>query len=474
MGFSRLSPELNKQRKITLETSFILEYMPVAPENYTKVYLAGLSFASTDDNELEGIALVLNMETSAVWEAFNYWAAQGLVNVSPEPPSVEYLPVVPYSRRIKKYSKEKYKAFNDQLHAIIKDRNILPNEYDEYYNLMESYHIEDKALLTIIGYCIRLKGASITYPYILAVAKNLAHDGYTTYDRVQEKLSELDLYDKDLQAVIKALGLRRGADYNDRNMLLKWKNEYGFALETIIGVAKRVKKGGIQTLDMLLSRYCDNKLFSVREIDEFEANREKLYELTRRILKVLGLRYDSLDYIIETYLLPWTNMGFSAEVLEKIADYCFRRNIRELEGMNSTVNKFYKQGLVSADSISEFLQASIAADEEIKKLFAVMNISRSVTSRDRDFYRTWTHSWNISEELLLYASGLAKDKSNPMAYLNSILSSWYNGGIKTVEEAKKTGADKSQPHAPQQNFIERRLSAEELNAMFDRLDDDDV
>ena len=473
MGFSRLSPELNKQRKITLETSFILEYMPVAPENYTKVYLAGLSFASTDDNELEGIALVLNMETSAVMEAFNYWAAQGLVNVSPDPPSVEYLPVVPYSRRVKKYSKEKYKAFNDQLHALIKDRNILPNEYDEYYNLMESYHIEDKALLTIIGYCIRLKGASITYPYILAVAKNLAHEGYTTYDRVQEKLSELDLYDKDLQAVIKALGLRRGADYNDRNMLLKWKNEYGFALETVIGVAKRVKKGGIQTLDMLLSRYYDNRLFSIREIDEFEENREKLYDLTRRILKVLGLRYDSLDYIIETYILHWTNMGFNAEVLEKIADYCFRRNIRELEGMNSTVQKFYKQGLISLESISEFLTASLAIDEEIKKLFTLMNLSRSVASRDRDFYRTWTHSWNMSEELLSYAASLAKDKSNPMAYLNSVLSSWYGKNITTVEEAKKTSLPLAQQPA-QQNFIERRLSSEELNAMFDRLDEEDI
>ena len=186
MGFSRLSPELDKQRKISLETSFVLEYMPVAPENYTKVYLAGLSFASSEDNELEGIALVLGVDTNFVLEAFGYWAAQGLVNVCPDPPSVEYLPVVPYSRRRKKYSKEKYKAFNDQLHVMIKDRNILPNEYEEYYNLMESYHIEDKALLTIIGYCIRLKGASITYPYILAVAKNLAHDGYTSYDRVQE------------------------------------------------------------------------------------------------------------------------------------------------------------------------------------------------------------------------------------------------------------------------------------------------
>lgn len=474
MGFSRLSPELNNQRKITLETSFVLEYMPVAPENYTKVYLAGLSFASSDDNELEGIALILNMETSAVLEAFDYWAAQGLVNISREPLSVEYLPVVPYSRRIKKYSKEKYKAFNDQLHAMIKDRNILPNEYDEYYNLMESYHIEDKALLTIIAYCIRLKGASITYPYILTVAKNLAHDGYTTYDRVQEKLSEYDLHDRDLAAVIKTLGLRRAADYNDRSMLLKWKNKYGFPLETIIQVAKRVKKGGIQTLDMLLGRYYDNKLLSIGEIDAFEENRDKLYELTRRILKVLGLRYDSLDYIIESYIMPWTNMGFEAEVLEKIADYCFRHGIRSLEGMNDTVNKFYKQGLITTEGIGDFLQASLATDDEIKKLLSAMNTERPVSSNDRSFYRTWTQSWQLDADILLYAATLCRDKANPTAYMNAILSSWYGKGIKTVEEAKKTGAQVQAPAADRQNFVERQLTAEQLNAMFDRLSDNDI
>jgi hypothetical protein len=266
-----------------------------APENYVKVYLMGLAMSSTDDNDLEGLSLALNSDPHLIETAFEYWQAQGIVNVSRDPLTVEYLPVAPYSRQIKKYSKEKYKTFNDQLHKLIKDRVITLKEYDEYYNLMETLYIEDKALLTIIGYCIRLKGANITYPYILAVAKNLASQGCTSFERVSEKLSELDLYDDDLKAVIKTLGVKRAAEHSDKAMFIKWKNDFGFNPETIMQVAKQVKKGGISTLDLLLTRYYENRLLSIREINEFNENREKLYALTRKVLNILGLRYESLD-----------------------------------------------------------------------------------------------------------------------------------------------------------------------------------
>ncbi|MDR2201267.1 MAG: DnaD domain protein [Clostridiales bacterium] len=475
MPFSRLSPELNDRRKITLDNVFVQEYMPFAPEGYLKVYLMGLALASAgDSNELDTLAMLLNADTPFVLEAFSYWQGMGLVNMTLEPHSVEYLPVIPQSARVKKFSKEKYKDFNDQLHVMIKDRQILPPEYNEYYGLMEAYNIEDKALLTVIGYCIRQKGPAITYPYVLAVAKNLAREGCITYDRVQEKLSQYDLYDKDLRAVLKALGLKRGADHNDRHMLLKWKNEYGFPMEVIMNVAKKVKKGGITTLDMLLGRYYENRLLSIKEIDGFNENREKLYALTRSVLKILGLRYDQLDYIIETYVTGWIAMGFTHALLEKIADYCFRRGVRDLESMNAAVAKFYKQGLITEESLDAFLRETFAFDSQIKRLFDIMNLQRPVSQRDREFYRTWTDSWKLSAELLEHAASLSGDKTNPVGYMNSVLSNWYSRGVTTVREAGSRPENGGAAAAQNESFVSRELSQEELLAMFDRLDDKDI
>lgn len=473
-----LSKQLKSIQQVTLANTFICEYMPVAPEQYTKVYLMGLALMSSDNSGLEQIAVTLSMDANAVLEAFGYWHEQGLVNYSTDPLSIEYIPVTPLSGRIKKFSKEKYKAFNEQLHSMIKDRNILPSEYNEYYSCIETYGIEIEAMLIIIAYCIRLKGNSVGSAYILAVARNLAHAGARTYDRVQEHLSGLDLYDEDLKAVLKTLKIRRGAEHNDKNLLHKWKKELGFSQEVIIKVAKNVTKGGIDTLNMLLTRYYENNIFTMKEITAFNDARDKTFALTKNILKILGLRYDSFDYIIETYISPFLRQGFSEESLCLIADYCFRRNIRGLEGMNGVVQKFYKQGLVSVQSINGFLSDSIAQDGDVKEVLAKLNLLRPVTSYDRDYYKTWTRDWNTSKELLDYACSLSKDKTSPVSYLNSILASWYEKKITTLKDAKAVSENpsggKGEKPKPNDNLVKRNLSAEELNAMFDRLEDDEL
>lgn len=473
-----LSPNLVKKSFTMIDNTFILEYMPFAPDLYTKVYVLGLALAVEGNNDISHIAIKLNIDKSLVIESFMYWKEQEVVNISQDNEIIEFLPIIPQSRRVKKFNKDKYKIFNDQLHIMIKDRVISINEYNEYYSIMENLNIEVEAMLTIIGYCIRLKGADIGYPYILAVARNLAHDGCTTYERVQERLSELDLQDSDLRAVLKALKVKKTADHNDRNLFLKWKNEFGFKVEAIIQVAKQVKKGGILALDMLLTRYFENKLFSIDEINSFNEEREKLYAIASKITKTLGLRYDRLDYIIENYILTWTMSGFEEDALFAIAEYCFKRSIRDIEGMSNVVNKFYKQGLISLESINEFFNMSVRADDDIKKVFTICNITRQVTSRDREFYKTWVTTWKHSSELIEYAASLSKDKAVPIAYMNTILASYFEKKIISVDDAKKQTISKvenvtdKKTTASNQNLVNRNLSAEELNAMFDRLSDD--
>ncbi len=481
MGFVRLNRALNELRKVMLDTTFILEYMPLAPENYVKVYLTGLAFSSTDDNDLEGIALALDMDKKAVMDAFNYWQRQEVVNVSENPPSVEYLPVLPISKRTPKYDPSKYKSFNDQLHAMIHDRPITQNEYKEYYDIMEHFGVEIEAMLTVIAYCIRLKGTDVRPQYIYKTARNLAEQGYRTYDRVQERLSEFDLFDPDLKAVLKSLKLTRSPDYTDKQFLLKWKKEAGFPQETIIHVAKRVTKGGMQTLDTLLGRYYENRIFTVKEIDAFEARRGALYDLTREILKILGLRFERHDYIVETYISPWLSMGFTEQALKLIADYCFRKSEKSLERMNFWVQRFYKQGLVSGESIHGFLQESLSENEKIHAVLEKLGLSRPVYAHDRDQYKTWLREWKTPEELIDYACGLSRDKANPMAYMNAVLAGWYDKKITTVAEAKAqnpapAAAATARADSGTNNpaTVTRNLTAEELNAMFERLEDDEL
>lgn len=474
---AKLSREIIENEKLRIDNAFVTDFMPFAPENYVKVYLYGLKlacFGGVGDIETE-IASKLNLEPGLVSEAFSYWANEGLVNIlSTSPVAVEYLAVNKGTLALRKFSKTKYKDFNDQLHAMLPSRNILPNEYNEYYSIMEAMHIEPEAMLAIIAYCIRLKGQDVGYPYILAVARNLARQGCLTYDRVNEQLSEFDLYDKDVAAVLHSLGSKKAPAIEDKRMFAKWTKTLGFPTETVVQVAKSVKRGGMDRLDALLVKYYENHLFSMAEIDEFNRNRDRLYSLTKEINKRIGVYYEQLDFIIETYVTRWLGYGFTDETLLTIAEYCFRCNIRTLEGYNATVEKFYKQGLITADDIGEFLGEAVRRDADIREALEKAGVTRPVTSRDRDSYRTWTYSWKMDRDVVLYAASLAAGNASPVSYMNAILGGWHNAGVTSLEGAKKFGATRASAARETAATVTKTYTSEQLNAMFDSLNNEDL
>lgn len=474
---AKLSREIIENEKLRIDNAFVTDFMPFAPENYVKVYLYGLKlacFGGVGDIEAE-IAGKLNLEPGLVTEAFSYWANEGLVNIlSTSPVAVEYLAVNKGTLALRKFSKTKYKDFNDQLHAMLPSRNILPNEYNEYYSIMEAMHIEPEAMLAIIAYCIRLKGQDVGYPYILAVARNLARQGCLTYDRVNEQLSEFDLYDKDVAAVLHSLGSKKAPAIEDKRMFAKWTKTLGFPTETVVQVAKSVKRGGMDRLDALLVKYYENHLFSMAEIDEFNRNRDRLYSLTKEINKRIGVYYEQLDFIIETYVTRWLGYGFTDETLLTIAEYCFRCNIRTLEGYNATVEKFYKQGLITADDIGEFLGEAVRRDADIREALEKAGVTRPVTSRDRDSYRTWTYSWKMDRDVVLYAASLAAGNASPVSYMNAILGGWHNAGVTSLEGAKKFGATRASAARETAATVTKTYTSEQLNAMFDSLNNEDL
>ncbi len=467
--FAKLSNEKNKLRSVQLDNLFVTEYMPFAPENFVKVYIAGLSMAYSPDNDLDRLAATLGLDKSIVMEAFAYWHEQGIVNLlSNDPPEIEYLEVKPISARIKKFSKAKYESFNNQLHAMLPHRSFLPSEYNEYYSIMETLHIDVDAMLAIIAYCVRLKGDNIGYPYILAVARNLAHRGATSFERVNETLNELSLYQTELGAIFKALGSKKSPDHNDSQLYVKWTKTLGFTPEVIIRVAKDLKKGGMEKLDARLTKYYENHVYSLEEIEAYNENRDKLYALSKEINRILGIYIEQLDYTIETYVSKWCSFGFSDSALIMIAKYCFARNMRTLSAMDDNVMKFYKQGLLTESAINSLISEAASINEDISRILSIAGVSRNVNSWDRDYYRTWTYSWQMPSDMIEYAASLAVGKGNVCAYINAVLASWREKKITTLAAAKKCSIEP----APESKVTTK--SAEELNALFAHIDPEEI
>ena len=131
-----------------------------------------------------------------------------------------------------------------------------------------------------------------------------------------------------------------------------------------------------------------------------------------------------------------------------------------------------KPSRVKVENISDY---EIFKDKE---LLDNLNLLRGVTSFDREAYNTWVNSWNMTEDIILLVSSYAKDKGQPIQYMNKILSSLYDDKIFTLDEAKikleSFGKTSTKSKKAVANFEEREYNQKDLDALFDNLDNIEI
>lgn len=442
MAFCKFSTEMIANNKTEIDNIFIDSFMPSAPEECTKCYLYGLFLASSGlkiDNTLENFAKKLNMSEDDVESAFRYWEEQGLVQVlSTRPIEVVFNPLSNLFSGTKLYKPEKYEVFNRQAQMLFEGkREITKTEYGEYYDFLERSHMQQEALIMIMKYCIDSKQRAVGYNYILTVARNWANEGVLTVPQVEERLCEMEENQSSLAQILSALGLKRNSFIEERALYQKWTKELGFDDDAILFVAKSMKrKGGFERLDSLLEGFYNARKFSASEIKEHMLARESMKELAKQVNRSLGLFYESLDSEIESYISPWLGYGFEVDTILKVAEYAFKSSIRSLDGMDNLMKKLYKLGILTSESLLEYLGQLVKGDAQIKTILEKLGLSRRVNSFDREMFKTWTEAWNMSEELIAHAASLSLGKLSPLQYMNRLLATWHEKGVKSVEESK--------------------------------------
>ena len=476
MAFCKFSSEYVISKETPVDNLFINEFLPYAPAECVKVYLYGLykcTNSSSYDNTIENFAKVLNLTEEEVEDAFLYWQDEGLVQVlNTCPIEIRFMPLKNVINNTKKYKPEEFSTFNRQVQEILEGRQITPTEYDEYYYLLKTMHFQPEALLMIIKFCTQIKGANVGYKYIVTVAKNWANEGITTTKSVEERLFTYEQAGSDLEKLLKICGAKRNATLEEREMFLKWTKELGFNYNTIEYVAKLLKptKVNFEKLDARLLKYYEMKKLSIKEIEDYEKEKSEMYTLAREINKKMGLYYENLEPVVENYVSKWLNLGHNSTSLLALADYCFKNSIRTLEGLDSTVLKLYKRGIVSMEAIEEYMQELISLDKEIKEILEKLGISRMVTNQDRTYYKTWKQDWNLSSELIAHGVEMSAGKFQPLQYLNKLLSNWHTNSVKTLDEAKNYIIPEKAPEKVSKNKG-RSYKKEELDALFDSLEE---
>lgn len=480
MPFCKYSIDMLANNQTTVDNIFINNYLPYADSNYVKIYLYGLykcQDSNSKDNTLENFSNELHISQEDIEKAFSYWQEQGLVQIlNLIPYEVRYLPITDVLNNHKKYNEKKYANFNTQAQEILSGRMITPNEYREYYDLVERLHIEKDALLQIINYCVKIKGDNVGYNYITTIAKDWANKKITTSKQVEQKIQEIEGLCGETSELIKALSLKRALNFDELELYKKWVISQEFDNAVVVWVAKKNKSKQFvfQTIDKQLDKYYSMKLKTVDEIENYEEEKKSTYKIATTVLKNLGLYYENIEPVVDNYIYNWLNQGFSQEMLEKISNFCFKTNVRSLDGMDKVLNKFHKMGILSEQSLAQYFGEVLVIDKKIKEILESIGLSRNVNQYDRDKYRIWTQVWNLKDELITYACTLAVGKDQPMQYLAGVLSTFHDKNINTIEDAKNSFEIVSTKTKPKSFSTERNYTKEEMNSLFQSIEEIEI
>lgn len=436
MPFISVSDEVAKKAFTYVENKFITKYLPILEPISVKIYLYSLYLYQNGQAAftLSDLANSLQITEDAAKEYFKYLEELELVSITSMIPfEIKILDAENVYGTPKKFKPEKYSDFTKNVQNVIRGRMISPNEFREYFYLLEEYNFEQNALIMIINYCVNLKGDDIRFAYIKKVAKSFADEGVTTAKKVDEKLSAYTSSTPVLIKLFNAMGIKRQPDIDDDKLYKKWSDDLGFNDDAIAATAKCFKAKTVEKIDAALEELYKNRKFDVKEIEDYCNTKNSIYTLTLEIAKNLGVYMQNPAPYVENFSNVWCNYGYSFESLKTISAYCFKQGKKSFEDMNTLVQKLYTEGVVADISVDGYVSEKAEEDKVIKEILSICGFTRKIIDWDRQCLSRW-RSWNFSDEMLFEAAKLSAGKSNPMTYMNSILSDWKTKGIFSVDK----------------------------------------
>lgn len=426
------SKEFSAASFTEVENVFIREYLPLATDNAVKVYLYGLYLCknSGNDENLESLSKTLKISVDEIKKSFAFWEEFGLLSVVNENPfSVHYYPVKSAgSVKIRKFKPEKYSDFSKSLQSLFSSRMISTHEYSEYFNVMETFGIKTEAMIMIVKYCIAIRGDDIPYSYVLKVAKDFGNRGITSVNMVEKQLSTYVLHTQEMERVLRALKIKRNPDMDDLKLYNKWTQDLHFEQDNLVFAASKLKKGNMEKLDKFIFELYLKKCFSKNEIADFIDKKQAVIELAIRINKALSVYEEVIDTVVDTYTNKWLSYGFEDETLVFIASSLFRMGKNTLQQMDELIETLRVRGFIDLSSVSDYFESEKNTNAFISKILNVSGVNRRPTPWDKENVNMWK-SWNFTDEMILEAAKLASGKNSPIAYMNSVLSSWKNKNV---------------------------------------------
>lgn len=440
-----------------LENLFIDEYMLRAPGDYVKVYIYALRqcYHPPRENDCERMARALCMEPDDVRNAFTYWERQGLVRrVSDNPPSYRFfnLKASLMNGQTQDDGLYRYREFNDRVQSMFPAGRLLHESDTKYlYDWMEVYKLPQEVVLILVEYLLKKRGPHVRFASCDKIAREWADKGINTVDAAREQVR----YSTDsfimTRKVLQRLGIRSNPTPDQERLYASWL-DMGFDNAAILECCRQTagaRSPNMGYLDSVVRSMHERGLHTVREISEYTESYKESMARLREVFKALGQPVPlGVQSLMETYR-GWQDMGFSAEAILITAGALRRMDSGTFELLDKALRRMKDEGVTDEDAVSRYYDEIFTYYDICDALLERLALKRRAAPADREAVKRWLNDYSMSYEMIMLAADRARDASGQkLAYMESILRSWYEHDILTPEAAAREDGQRRSRTAP--------------------------
>ncbi len=437
--------ELGVQDVVPVPIAFLKKYMPGAPPAYVKVYLYGLCLAhgcgNAGDMEMERTLCMTSLE---IRQAVSYWQDAGLVSTHDAGGnlSLRFLPIPESSppKAVDPPPLYAYKDYNEKLASLLK-RPLSPSDLQRIYDFTDVYGLPAEVVLKMIEHCVSLKGAAVNIAYINKVARTWADNRIDTDEKAQRRLEEYKLNTSGIREVMRRMGIGdKNPDQLQAGLYVKWMDEWGFTLESILFAMENVEFSGgspFKYLDAILQNFYDKGITTSSEISEYVFTNNKKRKHIKEALKALDYSRMYIDSKKEEYYEEWERAGFSHDIILLACAQSVNNGSRRFESVDKLLNDWRSLGLLSVDDIQKHIKKQDTIGQKMKLVYDNAGIRKDIGEADRQLYLTYTVDNGMSHDVLMYAASVSYLADEPSKYLRKVLGTWAKDGVKTLHQAKE-------------------------------------
>ena len=420
-----------------IENMFLLEYLPVAPNEFLKVYLymRMLGLHPELGGSLEEVARALRLDEDAVKNGLAYWEREGLIErLTDNPPSYALRPLraeaMP-SAMDKDYYE--FRDYNSDLQELFGVDLLHPQDFTTAHDWIAVLGFSKEAVLRLVAHELAKskskpgrRNVSSFIKRVDKIAVEWAQRGIRDLPDVERAIAHDEGSYQAALAVVRQFSLKRQPTADEVAFAGKWLNEWGFTQEEIIAACAETVKTANPSFAYL------DAILSSRHRGEGDT-REGL----KGVLRELGVRSPITPAWQKSYDAMLAS-GFAPRTIELAATRAAARNQHRFEDLEWIIGRWGELKLFTPEAAEAYIAKYTALTKQLRELFRRSGVEKRPSMADLEQLEGWKEA--LPDEVIAFAAECARGKRDPASYMAKLCGEWKKAGVRTVEEARLQSA----------------------------------